>query len=96
MKELNDNILIDIKKIIWKRIDLNKYKIFLFWSRAIWTAKYNSDYDIGIEWKNKVNFDDFLMIKSDMYDIPANIDIVDFQTTSEQFKKIAKKKIILL
>jgi hypothetical protein len=43
-----------------------------------------------------VNFDDFLMIKSDMYDIPANIDIVDFQTTSEQFKKIAKKKIILL
>gem|GEM_PF-5774090 len=35
-----------------------------------------------------------MLIKSDLEDIPAVIDIVDFKMTQESFRKIALKNII--
>lgn len=90
---INEKILNDIKKIIFSHLDNRKYKIFLFWSRVLWNARYNSDYDIGIEWIDKVPFNTFHLIKSDLEDLPALIDVVDFEIVSKDFKEVALKKI---
>lgn len=83
-----------IKKILFENIDIKKYKVFLFWSRAIWNFKPNSDYDIWILWEKKMNFLDLLKLKRILRKLPYLIDLVDFNVVDENFKKIALNKII--
>ena len=71
----------------------NKYKIFLFWSRATWKFRPNSDYDIWILWEDRLDFKTFLNIKSDLEELPYLIDFVDFKNVDNNFKKIALKNI---
>jgi len=94
LSSLDNRILWQIKYTIYQRLDPQKYRLFLFGSRAIGEARVNSDYDIGILWDERVNFNTLMLIKSDLEDIPAVIDIVDFKMTQESFRKIALKNII--
>ena len=85
---------IKIKKTILQNLDNSeKYKIFLFGSRAKWNYKNNSDYDIWILWEKKIDFIKLIRLKSKLNELPYIIDIVDFQTVSDDFKEIALKKI---
>lgn len=80
-----------IKNTIIENLPKWKYKIFLFWSRARWNFKKNSDYDIWILWKNKMKFEEFINLKSKMEELPYLIDIVDFNNVSDDFKDLALK-----
>lgn len=82
-----------IKKVLFENIWNEDYKIFLFWSRANGDFKKNSDYDIGIEWKKKMNLMQFLKLKRKLDELPFIIDLVDFKTVDSDFKKIALNKI---
>lgn len=87
-----------IKKIIFRYLDPKKNNVFIFGSRADNTARRFSDIDIGIEGKDRTSSTILSMIKADFddSDIPYTVDVVDFLTTSINFKNIAKKNIISL
>lgn len=86
-KEITDII----KKSLWE----DNYKLFLFWSRAKWKFKKNSDYDIWIIWNKKIDFIKILELKSKLNELPFLIDIIDFNDVDENFKKVALKNIKL-
>ena len=72
--------------------------IFLFGSRAKGDFRKNSDFDIGIE---SVKFDTFrrLKVKFDNFweesIVPHKVDLVYFDHADSDFKKIAKRDIII-
>ena len=84
----------EIKKIIFKNLDKNKFDVFLFGSRAIWNYKKKSDYDIWILGKKRLSFQELMKIKRQLDELPYLIDLVDFNTVDKDFKEIALKKII--
>ena len=86
----------ELLKIFAKYIDLKKYDIFIFGSRA--TEKNfddRSDIDIGINGKEEVPRISFNKIKDEIENLPIlyKIDLVDFYHTTPKFKKIALQKI---
>ena len=87
-----------VKKILSRRLDFKKYKIFVFGSRAEATARKFSDVDIGIEGKESLPAKIKIELEEDLEDsdIPYTVDLVDFTKVSEKFKTIAKKSIKLL
>jgi predicted nucleotidyltransferase len=84
----------EIKKVLFNHLDKNIFKVFLFWSRAKWDNKKKSDYDIWIIWKIKLDYKKYLNLKMDLDELPYLIDLVDFNTVDNTFKKIALKHII--
>ena len=82
-----------IKKILFENIDKNKFKVFLFWSRAIWNFKEKSDYDIWIIWEKRLSFQELMKIKNKLRELPYLIDLVDFNAVDNNFKEIALNKI---
>ncbi len=87
----NKNAEKKIKEVLFKQINKQKFKVFLFWSRAKWDYKKNSDYDIWILWKEKLDYKKYLNLKIALDELPYLIDVVDFNDTSKDFKKIALK-----
>ena len=85
----DDKNLIIIKNVL-KNILSSDFNFFIFWSRARWDFRNNSDYDIWIKWKNfkKISFDDLLKIKSEFENKPFLIDIVDLNNCWDEFLKI--------
>lgn len=88
------NIENKMQDIIFKEIEKKDFKVFLFWSRAIWNYKYNSDYDIWIMWKTPLEYKKFLKLKRILNELPVIVDLVDFNKTDNDFKELALKKII--
>lgn len=84
-----------MKEIIFSEINKESYKVFLFWSRAVWNYKNNSDYDIWILWKERLNYLKYLKLKRLLNELPYLIDLVDFKVVDEDFKNLALKKTIL-
>lgn len=93
---MNNDILnlikVTVEKYLWK----DKYKIFLYGSRARWDNDFRSDYDIWILWWT-IDY----KIKSDIEDdieenVPALVDITDFSSVSDDFRNLAMKNIIYL
>ncbi len=84
----------NIKKILFKYLDKNNFKVFLFWSRAKWNFKKNSDYDIWILWNDKLDYKKYLNLKMELDELPYLIDLVDFKTVDNNFKTIALKHTI--
>lgn len=82
-----------IKETIFKNIDSDNFKVFLFWSRVKWNYRKNSDYDIWILWKEKLDYKKYINLKIALDELPYLIDLVDFNTVDNNFKKIALKNI---
>lgn len=85
-----------IQSILSRYLSLWEYKAFLFGSRAKGTAREWSDFDIGIQGSQPLSLDQKLNILTDFDDTPYRVDIVDFFTAKEWFKKIALQYIIYL
>ena len=85
----------EIKEIIFRFLDSKKYKIFVFGSRASGKAKKYSDYDIGIIGKKSVPWHILAEIEEALEesDLPYRVDIVDFSSVSNDFRKVALTKI---
>ena len=95
-KCIEKNIIIKIKTVIFKNVKTDKYKFFLYWSRANWTCRKRSDYDIWVIWDKKLDIITKVDIEEAFENIPALIDFTDFSQVSEEFKTEAMKKIIWL
>ncbi|MDQ7009485.1 MAG: nucleotidyltransferase domain-containing protein [Candidatus Gracilibacteria bacterium] len=83
-----------MKEIIFDNLDKNKFKAFLFGSRAMGNYKKNSDYDIGIIGEKRLSFQELMKIKNKLRELPYLIDLVDFNAVDNDFKEIALNKII--
>ena len=83
-----------IKEVLFENIDKKKFKVFLFWSRAIWNYRKNSDYDIWIIWEKRLSFQELMKVKNKLRELPYLVDLVDFKIVDNDFKEIALNKII--
>lgn len=87
-----------VKREILELFKDTSAKIFLFGSRARGDYKRGSDFDIGIE---SVDYKTFcrLKVKFDLFweesIVPNKIDFVFFDETKADFKKEAKKNIVI-
>jgi predicted nucleotidyltransferase len=88
----------EIIKIVTKRVQLPHYKIFCFGSRVKGNADTRSDIDIGIEASEQIPLEIMSKIKTDFEKIPIlqQIDIVDFNMVSADFKKIASQNMEII
>lgn len=86
----------DLYTIASKHLDLSKYKLFIFGSRATDTGDDHSDIDIGIEGTQSVPLATLSSFHEDLENLPTlyTFDLVDFSTVTDSFKKTAKLKII--
>ena len=87
----------NIRRVIGKYVDTSQTYVFLFGSRASGNPSPASDYDIGLFQGKPVPLRVIAKIKDELEDcpIPVSVDVVDFATVSEDFKKLAFKKIRL-
>lgn len=81
-----------LKSLVLRELGNKSCKVFLFGSRANGSYRWASDFDLGIEGLNE---EEFLRIKFDLLDkieeslIPWKVDIINFDTADQEFKKIA-------
>jgi predicted nucleotidyltransferase len=85
----------EILKIVGRYLDLEKYEVFFFGSRAANKGTERSDIDLGIEGKKEVPAEILAKIKEEIEELPTlyKIDVIDFKKVDKDFYKIAKKKI---
>lgn len=85
----------EIKKIIIHHLAPQEPEIFIFGSQANRKQFKPADIDIGIKTKRAIHWKKFAKIKSELEEIQTlhPIDLVDFSTTDENFKKIALANI---
>lgn len=82
-----------IKSVILKHLSPLEYEIFLFGSQATGKQKQWSDFDIGVIGKNNqsipagVRYD--IELELDRLNVPFIVDLVDFSTVEDAFKKVA-------
>lgn len=89
----------EIVDILKEELDKTKCRAFFFGSRVTGTANDRSDIDVGIERtenSNPVPIEIFSKIKSRFEAIRTlySIDVVDFYYLNDDFKKVAKIKVV--
>lgn len=87
-----------IRESVYKHLPKEKYKAFIFGSRADGTAGKWSDIDIGVIGDKGVPAGLLVEIEEELEnsDIPYRVDVVDFSDVSEKFRRIARKKVLEL
>ncbi len=92
---LNQKILQEIRHIIFRFLNPREYKVFIFGSRALGSGRKFSDIDIGIEGDQPMPSHMLMNIEEafEESNIPYTVEVVDFSTVSDDFKKLALQKI---
>ena len=92
---IGNPFILEAQKIILENIPLDKYAVFVFGSRAGEECKSYSDLDVGILGEEKLSGTLLYRVRNLLEDstIPYKVDLVDFNNVSNDFKKIALKKI---
>ena len=87
-----------VGEIVIYELEGTNFSAFFFGSRVMGTNTKTSDLDIGIEGVTAVPENILRSIKSRCSGIPTlfTIDIVDFSSISEEFKKVAKSKVEII
>jgi len=90
-----DKLKNELLEIIGKHLDLSKYKVFFFGSRVTDKGDDRSDIDVGIEGTERIPGHIMENIREEIESLPTlyTIEIVDFQSVSDEFYKITKKYI---
>lgn len=85
----------ELLEIIGRHLDLSKYQIFFFGSRTTGKGNDRSDIDVGIEGPKMIPGNIIENIREDIENLPTmyTIQVVDFKSVSEDFYRIAKKKM---
>lgn len=85
-----------IKKIIYSSLDPKICRVFIFGSQATNKARKFSDIDIGIESSKTIPWWKIAVIEEafEESDLPYTVDVVDFNSVSEKFRKVAEKNFI--
>lgn len=85
-----------VRDILLKRIP--QYEVWAFGSRAKWNAKKYSDLDLAVITDKPLVLSVTAALADDLSesDLPWKVDVVDWATTSESFRKIiARDKVIV-
>lgn len=87
-----------LKSIVFKYIDSDSVRVFLFGSRATGTNARYSDIDLGLEAKIGIPYRAILDIEEEFENsnLPYVVDVVDFSKVSDKFKKIASQNKMYL
>lgn len=95
---IEPNLQNDIKDIVFKYLDSNKIKVFVFGSRVNGTNRKFSDIDLGFESDLSIPYSLVLDIEDEFENsnIPYSIDVVDFSKVSNKFKAVAKQNVMYL
>lgn len=96
--------LIDIRPDHWKivrnilRKHVPQYEVWAFGSRATWKAKEYSDLDLAIITDRPLSLDVSASLSDDFSesDLPWRVDMVDWATTSEAFRKIIERDKVVV
>ena len=96
--------LIDIREDHWDIVQgilqkhVPQYEVWAFGSRAKWTAKQYSDLDLAIITDKPLSLDISASLSDDFSesDLPYKVDIVDWATTSESFRKIIEQDKVVM
>ncbi len=96
--------LIDIREDHWDIVQgilqkhVPQYEVLAFGSRAKWTAKQYSDLDLAIITDKPLSLDISASLSDDFSesDLPYKVDIVDWATTSESFRKIIEQDKVVV
>ncbi len=97
-KKYENKYLKIVKDIVLANLKNYRCKVFLFGSRAINKLHWASDIDIGIEGLDTKKFNKIrreVSLAVDDTIVPFEIDIVNFNEVSNEFKRVALRKIIL-
>lgn len=83
---------LEIIRAIMRR-HVPKRKVWVFGSRVTWTAKTYSDLDLVILGDEPLDLGVLASLKEDFSesDLPWKVDVVDWASTSESFRKVIKK-----
>lgn len=75
-----------------------QYEVWAFGSRAKWTAKPHSDLDLCIVSDKPLSFSVLGALAEDFSDsdLPWKVDVVDWATTSESFRKIIERDKVVV
>lgn len=85
-----------VRSILQKHVP--QYEVWAFGSRAKWTAKDYSDLDLCIVSDKPLNFSVLGAMAEDFSDsdLPWKVDVVDWATTSESFRKIIERDKVVV
>lgn len=91
------NFLSITKEITLKHLNKDKYCVFLFGSRASGDSSISSDIDIGIIGTERIG-DLYYKIINEIEEsaVPYQVEIVDFNTVEEDFKRIVLEGDIII
>lgn len=93
---MNNNKYINIaRKIVLDLINKDEVTVFLFGSRAGTNYIHDSDIDIGFMGRKQLDSKLFNRISESLENslVPYHFDLIDFNKTDEEFRKIALRKI---
>lgn len=95
---LNKQDLHLIKKILNKYLDRNTHQAFIFGSYVSGTDTNSSDIDIGIQGKTQLPGNKLVEIEEEFgnSELPYQVDVVDFNQVSKQFKRQVNKRYLSL
>lgn len=84
-----------VKRSVLKHVNCDETLVFLFGSRAWGQGLRGSDYDIGLYMGEPVPHGVIGNIEEEIEKrpIPVDVDLIDFSKTSEDFRKLALRKI---
>ena len=96
--------LIDIRPDHWAIVyailqrHVPQYAVWAFGSRAKWKAKEYSDLDLAIITDQPLSLDVSASLSEDLSesDLPYKVDVVDWATTSESFRKIIERDKVVV
>lgn len=95
---------IDIRPDYWEivqgilRKHVPEYEVWAFGSRAKWTAKEYSDLDLAIVSDHPVSLDVIAALADEFSEseLPWKVDLVDWATTNESFRKIIERDRVVV
>ena len=82
-----------VRSIVLKHVEKDSFAVFLFGSRARHDNLPGADIDVGIWGEEKVSSFTMNRIFDELMEssVPYNLDVVDFSSADENFRKIALK-----
>lgn len=92
MIDLDPDNLSMVKQILREHVP--EYEVWVFGSRVQGTAKRYSDLDIVLVGSEKLDFNRLYRLKEafEESELPIRVDVIDWQTTSDAFRQVIKKR----
>jgi predicted nucleotidyltransferase len=96
MSSFETKCLETVRRIVLRRVDTERYAVFLFGSRAENDARSSSDIDVGVWGEEGLPRCVIAEIKEELEEsiVPYHVDVVDFSNVSDEFKSVALIHII--